>query len=67
MIPWTKRLITLAVSSTVSLWTPICILDSSMYRACPPSSVMATSKEILVRVLGFSKIMARVFPLRESP
>ena len=28
---------------------------------------MATSKEVLVLVLGFSNIMARVFPARGAP
>ena len=63
MIASTRRLMTRAVSATVS-WPPRWISPGRRYCACPPSSVMPASKLIRVRVDGCSKIIASVRPSR---
>ena len=54
---------TLAVSSTGSP-LPSCVFAFERKSAEPPRSYMPTSKETLVLVDDFAKIMPRVLPLR---
>src|SRR5579885_3011326 len=63
MMPCANRDKTAPVSAYVSP-RPNWLELESRHSECPPSSYIATSKETFVRVDGFSKIMARVLPLR---
>ncbi len=65
MIASTRRLMTRAVSATVS-WPPRWISPGRRYCAWPPSSVMPASKLMRVRVDGCSKIIASVRPSRKG-
>jgi len=65
MIAFTYRLSTLAVSPMGSP-LPICVSAALRYSALPPNSFMPSSKETLVLVEAFSKIIARLLPRKGS-
>ncbi len=65
MMASTRRLMTRAVSATVSC-PPRWISPGRRYWAWPPSSVMPASKLMRVRVDGCSKIIAKVRPARKG-